>query len=125
MEGRRLRLAWGLAAGWSRVVDSWWGTGEGFVGVGCGPGREELREELCWAELILRAEYGKTDGNSCLEYGNRENGREMPSPVSVPVTAEISRFFPVPVFFGRNGTRSVNTGFGAGRDGIFPSRFQP
>ena len=43
VEGRRLRLAWGLAAGWSRVVDSWWATGEGFVGVGCGPGREELR----------------------------------------------------------------------------------
>ena len=36
---------------------------------------------------------GITDGNSQIKYGNRENGQEMPSPVSAPVIADFPNFF--------------------------------
>ena len=36
---------------------------------------------------------GTTDGNSCIKYSNRENGREKTPPVSVPVPADFFLFF--------------------------------
>ena len=97
------------------------GLGLGFAGL-LSRAKRELGEgrKVLGSELACRPKTGTTDGNFCIQYGNCENGREKTPPVFVPVPTDFSCSF-----FFRNSIRSVFTGFGGGRDGIFPSRFQP
>ena len=81
-----------------------------------------------WAESVVLIRSGKREFPAGIipdENGNRKYGRENIPTEFVPVPAHFPVFFPFSCFHYGNGTRSVSTGNGAGRDGIFPSRFQP
>ena len=83
---------------------------------------------LRWAESVVLIRSGKREFPAGIipdENRNRKYGRENIPTEFVPVPARFPIFFPFSCFHYGNGTRSVSTGNGAGRDGIFPSRFQP
>ena len=112
---------WGL-----RPSEVWgWGLGRLRVCHIVGLGREGIGGKaggagLVGSELVCAWKNRNTDGNFPVKYGNRRYGQESPLTASAPVPAVFSRVFSCFLFFYQYGIRSVYTGFGAGRDGIFP-----